>query len=109
MDYFSQNLLDIVRRQGAFIQMQQIALTQCSLSQNTDIYGICSGKYNTNNGTGKSISYVDHEVLWMLVIGFKNSGSTSFSGITSDIEVQLTFAKTGSNSDFYPDRVINVT
>eukprot|EP00347_Sterkiella_histriomuscorum_P007459 403348835 len=113
MGYFYDNTLDILRRQGPYITIQKLLLTECNLNRDKDPIGYCSGKYRSNDGTGERLQYIDHSILWQLAVGLKNSGTSSFSNIIDAvITFQLKFKKdslTDQNGKFYLEKVINAT
>ncbi|CDW72284.1 peptidase m14 carboxypeptidase a [Stylonychia lemnae] len=109
---FYDNTLDILRRQGPYIFIAKLLLSECSLNTDIDIIGYCSGKYRSQNGTGDLIGYVDGSILWQLTVGIKNSGSFQFNNIQGNITLQLIFEKDGLASQkdvFYPEKIINAT
>jgi len=51
-------------RQGPYISVKDLDLAECSINQEEDWIGLCSGKHLSGNGSGEPIEYVDHQTLW---------------------------------------------
>lgn len=103
------NILDLVLRQGPYISVRNIAISECSLNRDRDWHGVCSDRHKTNGGSGDPLGYQDHQTLWQVALAFKNSGAYSFTNASSSIEVDLKYGKSEGSGSLTPIRVFNVT
>lgn len=54
------NVVDLVLRQGPYISVRNIDISECSLNRDRDWHGVCSDKYRTKDGEGQPLGYQDH-------------------------------------------------